>query len=216
MCVFFNLLKKSLILICLSIGIYNTTNAQTNKYNLQNGDIVFQDLDCGPMCNAIEEVTEGYMNRDFSHVAIIILKDTSFYAIEAIGKYVQLSPLETFMSRVPNDKMLKMRLKENFQVLVPKATEIALTYVGKPYDDRFIMNNDSLYCSELIFDAFKSAQSGVPLFSLAPMTYKIPGQHSFYPVWVDYYKALGTKIPEGLPGINPGLLSRSEFLLPIE
>jgi uncharacterized protein YycO len=168
------------------------------------------------MCNAIEEVTEGYMQRDFSHVAMIVEKDSMLYAIEAIGKYVQLNPLESFMSRVPADKMLKMRLQENFWILIPKANEIALSYVGVPYDDRFIMNNDSLYCSELIFDAFKTAQNGVPLFSLAPMTYKIPGQHSFYPVWIDYYKALGSKIPEGLPGINPGLLSRSEFLVPIE
>ena len=38
---------------------------------LQVGDIVFQDLDCGPPCQAIEAVTSGYKGAQLSHNGII-------------------------------------------------------------------------------------------------------------------------------------------------
>ncbi len=44
------------------------------------------------------------------------------------------------------------------------------------------------------------------------MTYKQPGTDSFFPAWVAYYKALGKPIPQGLPGCNPGGISKSDKL----
>ena len=35
------------------------------------GDIIFQDLDCGPPCDAIEAVTSGYNGAQLSHCGII-------------------------------------------------------------------------------------------------------------------------------------------------
>ena len=37
-------------------------------FELTNGDLLFQDLDCGPFCDAIEKVTEGYRGAQLSHV----------------------------------------------------------------------------------------------------------------------------------------------------
>lgn len=204
-------------LICLLSLVLplSSLNAQSNSYGLQQGDLVFQDLDCGPLCDAIEEVTSGYKGRDFSHVALIVKKDSLWYAVEAIGKVVSLNPLDQFMARVPADKSLKMRPVPQVQVIIPQVVQAALSYCGKAYDDRFIMNNDSLYCSELIFEAFKQAQKGIPLFQLEPMTYKIPGRHSYYPAWEEYYRNMHSSIPEGLPGINPGAISRSPLLIAI-
>ena len=41
------------------------------------------------------------------------------------------------------------------------------------------------------------------------MTFKDPETKEFFHAWIDYYKALNKPIPEGQPGINPGLISLS-------
>ena len=61
------------------------------SFTFQEGDIFFQDLDCGPPCDAIEAVTQGYIGSNLSHCAIITevgpnLKTTKL--VEAIGETV--------------------------------------------------------------------------------------------------------------------------------
>jgi len=45
---------------------------------------------------------------------------------------------------------------------------------------------------------------------LKPMTFKDLDTGNFNPVWVEYYKNLNVKIPEGKLGINPGGISLSD------
>lgn len=193
-----------------------TTSAQDLKTKLKEGDLVFQDLDCGPLCDAIEAVTEGYQQRDFSHVAIIIKENNRLRAIEAIGTEVRTISIDSLFQRTPNaNKYLVMRLNDEYQPYCSGISKKALQYVGKKYDDRFIMNNDSLYCSELVFEVYNSAIK-TQLFDLQPMTYKEPGTNKYFSAWVEYYKSLRSFIPENLPGINPGLISRSPYLRIVE
>lgn len=181
--------------------------------NIVEGDMVFQDLDCGPLCDAIEAVTDGYQGRDFSHVALIVKIGNELRAIEAIGSKVSSISIDSLFQRCPNPKKyLVMRLIPEYKFLIPQAAKYAKSVIGKPYDDRFIMNNDSLYCSELIYHAFESHKKNSRLFFLQPMTYKDPKTREYFPAWVDYYQSLNSYIPEGLMGINPGLISRSPFL----
>ena len=42
------------------------------------------------------------------------------------------------------------------------------------------------------------------------MTFKEPKTNRFMPIWIDYFSDLSYKIPEGMLGINPGLISRSK------
>lgn len=198
---------RVLLLGLLFLGVFNTSTAQNAKPTLKEGDMVFQDLDCGPLCDAIEAVTEGYKGRDFSHVAIIIKMNDELRAVEAIGKYVKSTSIDSLFARCPDpNKYLVMRLIPEYKHLIPKAKKYALSTIGKAYDDRFILNNDSLYCSELIFQAYG-------IFDLQPMTYKDPKNGQYFPAWIDYYQALHSFIPEGLLGINPGLISRSPYLI---
>lgn len=187
----------------------SSIEAQSKLPKLKEGDLVFQDLDCGPLCDAIEAVTEGYQGRDFSHVAIIIKIKDELRAVEAIGTHVKSTSIDSLFLRCPNpNKYLVMRLHSEYKHLIPQASKYAKSTIGKAYDDRFIMNNDSLYCSELVFDAYH-------IFELQPMTYKDPIKGGYFPAWIDYYKSLHSSIPEGLMGINPGLISRSPYLYAI-
>jgi len=180
-----------------------------NKPELQDGDLLFQDMDCGPLCDAIEAVTEGYKGQDFSHMGMVYHRNDTTYIIEAAGTAVRLSTLENF-SKNTKKPMLIGRLKKKYQKLIPTALNYSLMQLGVPYDDEYVYDNESYYCSELIYDAFKSANNGEPFFELSPMTYKQPGTTEFFPAWVEYYASIGKQIPEGLPGCNPGGMSVSD------
>lgn len=179
------------------------------KIQLKNGDLLFQDMDCGPLCDAIEAVTEGYNGNDFSHMGMVYHRNDTIYIIEAAGKAVRLTTLENF-SKYTAKPMPVGRLKKQYEKLIPEATKFSLQQLGVPYDDEYVYDNGSYYCSELIYDAFKKANKGKPFFELQPMTYVQPGTEEFFPAWVEYYQSIGKVIPEGEPGCNPGGMSMSD------
>ena len=60
-------------LTIIYIQAYGTSQAKITRIanNLQNGDFIFQNLDCGSLCDAIEQVTEGIYGMDFSHIGLV-------------------------------------------------------------------------------------------------------------------------------------------------
>lgn len=194
---------KKLIFFCCIFAF----TAKAQQY--QTGDLVFQNLDCGGLCDAIESVTQGYNGQKFSHIGLVYMRNDSVYIIEAIGKEVQLTPLKKFEARSKNP-LVHARLKEINRKLIPNAIQFSLKQMGIPYDEPFLYNNGKYYCSELIYDAFVFANNGNPFFQLEPMTFKQPNSTSYFPVWIEYYQKLNMPIPEGKPGINPGGISRSD------
>lgn len=188
-----------------------------SKFQLKPGDILFQDSDCGPFCDAIEKVTEGIDGAKFSHVGLVIPNDENkMVVIEAITKGVAETPLDSFFSRsydeYNNSKVVVGRLKEEHQKLISDAIKFSRTKLGLSYDDVFDITNNKYYCSELIYDAFKYANNARPIFELQPMTYKDPNTNDTFPIWEDYFKNLHVPIPEGEPGLNPGGMSRSDYI----
>jgi hypothetical protein len=196
-------MQQKIIFILLFLSL--TSNAQ----QYETGDLVFQNLDCGGLCDAIESVTEGYNGQKFSHIGLVYVRHDSVYILEAMGAAVQLTPFKAFEARSKNP-LVHARLKKAYRNLIPGAIQFSLTQIGVPYDEPFLYNNGKYYCSELIYDAFVFANNGKPFFKLEPMTFKQPHSASYFPVWVDYYQQLNMEIPEGKPGINPGGISRSE------
>jgi hypothetical protein len=191
------------------IFLLGFTACAQNSIQLQDGDLIFQDMDCGPLCDAIEAVTDGYNGTDFSHMGMVLHRNDTIYIIEAAGSAVRFTPLEKFKKNTAKP-MLVGRLKYQYKKLTPNAIAFSQYQLGVPYDDEYVYNNGSYYCSELIYDAFMFANGGKPFFTLQPMTYKQPGTNNFFPAWVDYYKAIGKNIPEGQPGCNPGGISLSD------
>lgn len=178
------------------------------QQTIKPGDLLFQNLDCGPLCEAIEEVTHGKDSLKFSHIGLVYVKNDSIYLIEAIGKSVVLTPYQEFKSRTKNPLYLG-RVKPEHEHLIDSAISFAIKQIGVPYDEPFLYNNQKYYCSELIYDAFKSSNQNNPFFELEPMTFKTPNSNNYIKTWVDYYKKLNINIPEGKPGINPAGISRS-------
>lgn len=179
------------------------------KIKLKAGDLIFQNLACGPLCDAINAVTQGYRGNKFSHMGMVYLRNDSVLIIEASGKDVHLTPLSKFLSKSAFPHYVG-RLKPAYRSLIPSALSFSMQQMGTPYDDQYLYGNGKYYCSELIYDSFKAANQDKPFFQLFPMTYKEPGSHQFFPVWKAYFDHLGMEVPEGKPGCNPGGISLSD------
>lgn len=198
-------MKNTLVLLLFaSLGSFSQT------VTLKTGDLLFQSMNCGPLCEAINQVTAGYQGHDFSHMGMVYVQNDSIFVIEASGSAVKKTPFETFKSYT-NEKMFVGRLKQKYQAYIPEAIAFALQQIGIPYDEAYLYDNGKYYCSELIYDAFLHAYKK-PLFELLPMTFKSPKSNEYFEVWSDYYKQLNIEIPEGKPGCNPGGISTSDKL----
>ncbi len=194
----------------LTLLLFVSLAGFSQKLTLKSGDFLFQSMNCGPLCEAINEVTSGYQGRDFSHLGLVYLKNDSIYVIEAAGTEVKITPFETFKTYT-TEKMYVGRLKRKYRALIPEAIAFALQQIGVPYDEEYVYNNGKYYCSELLYDAFLHANKK-PFFELFPMTFKSPKSNEFFEVWAEYYKKLHMEIPEGKPGCNPGGISTSAKL----
>ena len=175
---------------------------------LKSGDLIFQDLDCGELCDAIEAVTKAQFRVDgpqLSHVGIVIGGGRKMSVLEAYDGSVTLTPIEKVLARPQNDSPRIVHV-ESFHGL-PKGfskrvASVASKYVGHGYDDYFDIDNNSYYCSELVYEIFKQANKGKDFFHLGPMTFGKAGSKE-YMVWKRYFDKLGVPVPEGRPGISP-------------
>lgn len=186
----------------------------------EEGDILFQDGDCGDFCDAIRKVTDGYQGRDFSHNGLLVRENDSWMVLEAVSRGVVLTPLDSFLIRAVdekgNPKVVVGRLKPEYRSLISSAIAHAKTHLGKSYDEAFDFGNDRFYCSELIHMAFKKARDGQDLFEPKPMTFLDPDTGLLFPIWQDYFEKLGIEVPEGAMGLNPGSMSLSPKLEVLE
>jgi hypothetical protein len=210
-------IKRTLLLLSVSLVFFGCNQSERRNFVPRPGDLLFQDLDCGPLCDAIERVTTGFEGANFSHIGIVATKDTgNFVVIEAVSNGVVSTPLQTFLDRSfdakHRPKVVVGRLKMPYRHLISSALKEGLDLKGRPYDKEFATDNEAYYCSELIYEIFLRANDNEPVFKLQPMTFKNPNTGETLSAWKEYFSKLGISIPEGQPGINPGGISRSPVL----
>ncbi len=209
--------RASILLLLPLVGCVHGLGPAPKPFVLQPGDLLFQDLDYGPLCDAIETVTQGVGGAHLTHVGMVESVDgPEAIVFEAVGAGVVETPLSEFLARSADPtgkpKVLVGRLDMEHQSLIPAALATARKFLGRPYDSVYAMDNTSFYCSELVYESLREANGGVPIFSLAPMTFKDPRTAKTFPPWQAYYDALGVVIPEGEAGLNPGGISRSPYV----
>ena len=201
---------KNYFFIILIYSILLSSCFPKQKFELQEGDLLFQDLDSSPLCDAIELVTPGYKDANFSHIGLVVLDNDTLKVLEAIPPKVVLTDIKSFFNRSfdteGRSKIIAGRLKDEFQHTINDAIIYAKSKIGMKYDEVFLMNNNSYYCSELIFEAFEKDS----IFKLKPMTFLHPETNDTLTIWKNYYSELGIKIPQNEPGINPGIMSLSD------
>jgi uncharacterized protein YycO len=182
---------------------------QAQQKELKSGDLLFQDLACGDFCDAIKKVTPAYQGRHFSHVGILLKNDKGEGLVaEAIGKEVCLTPLDSFVKRSGEEAVYVGRIKDSSSVQFPSFQRLK-SYLGEPYDSIFEINNNAIYCSELVYFLYLD-KDGKHIFELNPMTFKDPETGEYFPVWISYFGKMHHAIPEGKNGLNPGSIMNSD------
>ncbi len=191
---------------------------RTDPGRLRPGDLVFQRLRCGDLCEAIHRATRVRGVPVVSHVAVVERVDgKKVTLIEAYDRGVARVELQELARRSRGDgpAWIAARLKAPHDALVPFFLEELRARLGKPYDPFFLPDNDAFYCSELISDALLSL--GVRIFPRIAMNFGAPGSWEMG-VWEKYYLQHRMPVPQGHPGTNPNQLLASPHLerLPVE
>ena len=153
------------------------------------------------------------------HVAILQVEGDSTWIVDAtIKRGVARYPLQDFLK----DFTLADGSLPQLTVMRPKVSAAqarqfvanALQYAGMPYDVDFLMDNDAMYCSELVYDAYVTGE-GERLFSLGTIDFlSADGTVPLY--WRQIFELLQRDIPQGHPGIMPGDMTSSPRLESVE
>ena len=186
-------MKKTLLTIaCLAVIIMSC--GQTN--DVLDGDLLFCIADED---NEITDVTQGIDGMKIEHVGIYYNKSV----IEATkSKGVCVTPIDSFIRH--NVGRVIVGRVESADIRL--SIENVLKYKGLPYDTLFMPDDRAMYCSELVQKSYVRSDSTL-IFSHIPMSFH-DDSGNITPFWTDFYKQRGMDVPEGMPGSNPGELSR--------
>lgn len=130
------------------------------NYSPQEGDILFQSLPRSRLVNAIEGVSES----PYSHCGIVSKQNGKWVVYEAY-RNVEATPLKEFIFRGRNQGFAVYRLKPVHQQYIPATIKHVHNYLGRPYDVQYRMDDDHIYCTELIYKAYRDS-SGQQLGTL--------------------------------------------------
>lgn len=189
-------MKHPLPYLLVLLLTFGSLRAQTFPY--QSGDLLFVSDTTG-MGTAVKATTGEY-----THVALIECAGDSVFVIDATQRHgvTRRAIGTTFAARMPRELLSVYRLTVPFDTAAVIAR--AKSCLGLPYDDYFLPDNGRYYCSELIQECYG-------LFESRPMNWRnSEGEIPDY--WKQHFEALGSTVPEGIPGTNPTDLSRSPLL----
>ena len=122
------------------------------SYEPKEGDLYFQSLPRNAVINAIEGASESL----YSHCGILVRKGGEWFVLEAIGP-VRETPLAKWINQARDRHYDVFRLGEKHAENIPNFIKAARKYLGRPYDIRYRMDDEKIYCSELIFKGYRDA-----------------------------------------------------------
>ena len=209
-------MKKLLLLFCILIL---AASCGQKKDCLRNGDLIFVGLplgyqaETGTVDEAISAATGQDNALNLIHVAIAEVDADSIWIIDAtIAHGVDRHPLEVFLKdfTLKDGSYPEFIIKRVQGIDVNAAVEKAKSYYGRGYDMCFLVDNEELYCSELVQLSYLDT-AGNQVFESEPMNFCAP-DGTMPPYWNWLFDKLGMEIPQGLPGTNPQRMSHAPVL----
>ncbi len=142
-------LPRTLGLLLLALSLSQPARA-ADLPPLKPGDIVFQNTS-----GSAREAIMLASGTQYTHVGLVDI-DASGRAvvIEAAGP-VRTVPLDRWIKNGSGKKVTVKRLKNLSEEHAKEAVAQARSYLGRPYDHFYYETRDQIYCSELIYAAFK-------------------------------------------------------------
>lgn len=172
---------------------------------------MFRGASSSNLSEAINEVTQTSKSTNYTHIGICDVVDGKVIVYHSdLGKGVVKESLESFVK--PEDTISYnvdlYRIKTIKPIQIDNALSNAKSLIGKPYNFTYILEDEGYYCSEYIYELFKTDS----VFQLEPMTFKNPKTNKYHSGWIKHYQDLGIEIPEGKLGCNPNGMANSDAI----
>ena len=196
---------RHIIILILSLLIANAMQAQKawSEGDILEGDLLF--AASTTTGRAISDATvHDTTAPPIYHVAIATWVNGKLFALEAIDEGVVLTPYNKFSQRtLSKGTMLVGRLHDRSGV--EQSVSNALMYLGKPYDDLYMIDTQEIYCSELVQLSYVNGK-GQRLFPLINMSFHNAQGH-ILDYWREHYAKHHMAVPEGALGTNPAQIA---------
>lgn len=137
----------------IAVGLFTTVQAAPVRAlaQWQNGDLIFQQS-TGSQTAAVLEAT----GSRFTHMGIVQIRNRQVTVIEAQATVTE-TPVERFIARGRDGHYAVYRVRGLKPIQWAVVQFTARLLYGRPYDIFFRPGADAIYCSELPYLAFKSA-----------------------------------------------------------
>jgi hypothetical protein len=199
----FGALAVVLLGACVHFHVYGLVHLL--RYAPREGDVVFQSLPPGDLVSAIEGIT----GSPFSHCGVVMRDSDGRWVVhEAIG-VVRLTPLYLWIVRGRGARIDTWRLREAGAFEAEKLRAALGRHTGKPYDYRYAPGDEEIYCSELVFKAYRDA-AGVELG-----TWEKLGDLNWRPFEKFIREMESGALPLERPMVSPVSVTRSALLVKV-
>lgn len=196
---------KSVLLLLFAVVLNSSiTGCEVNMYEPQTGDIVFH-ISRAQQSEAIQRAT----GSRFSHCGLVVVTGGNAWVLEAIGP-VKFTLLSDFINAGKNRRYVARRPVSDRldSAALEHVYAAAHTFLKRPYDTKFGWGDDEIYCSELVWKAFKRG-AGV---ELCPTKRLDEMNITDNVVQKDMVRRYGNNIPFSETVVSPGMLFDSEIL----
>jgi hypothetical protein len=190
--------------------LFTVVSCQSQKLisKIENGDLLFVETNYKNLSGAISRVTENRNNLiSYDHIILIEKNKNRLKAYHSSTENgSEKLDLNILIQRYHKQKR-KLAL---YRIIDNQCGNTAINnaekLLGKPYNDLYILNDNSYYCSDFIERVYRDCN----LFSQDKMTFKNPNTGKTDEYWLEYYKERQTNVPEGQLGTNPNAMSKSD------
>src|SRR5690606_33057029 len=120
---------------------------------LKTGDMVFQNTN--QSANPAQIAIMMASGTEYTHMGLVEIDAKGrAQVIEAVGP-VRVIALDKWIKNGVDEKVTIKRIKDLSEEDAKAAVSRARAYLGRPYDHFFYESRDQIYCSELVYAAFK-------------------------------------------------------------
>ncbi len=177
---------------------------------VHDGDLLFVTTARSGLSGAIDDATATQGERSFDHVALVAHAGDTEVVLHADEQGSREQSLQAFIDEATakQRQIVVYRLTPAHRPAIADAIAQARRMLGKPYNQTYVQDDNSYYCSDFIERAFRAHQ----VFALQPMNFKNLQTGNVSPYWTDFYRSKGMDVPQGLPGTNPNDMAKAAAL----